>query len=312
MKILSLMLMIGLLLATAACDDAFIDPFDNDERYYTIYGFLDVRETEHAVRVIPVTRFPERITTTTGPQAFIDAMVTSTDLHTGETILWRHSLDKLSDGTYGHIYRATFIVQTGRTYRLEVQRSDGKTASAETRVPYISEAAYYERGPVEISLDSSVVTQEIYIPNVPSLWNIEAVYLMSNEAFAEGTLNGRFFIPYGRAGVRTDDGGWRFTLQISEDQTRVRAEIDSFRQQGVYDNSPLVMESMGVQIRILDANWDPPEGVFDPEVLAQPGTLSNVENGHGFWGSVGLYRQEWQVSPAFSRMLGYRGGGNRS
>ncbi|MFB3133259.1 MAG: DUF4249 family protein, partial [Rhodothermales bacterium] len=153
MKILSLMLMIGLLLATAACDDAFIDPFDNDERYYTIYGFLDVRQTEHAVRVIPVTRFPERITTTTDPQSSIDATVTSTDLHTGATIIWRHSLDKLSDGTYGHIYRATFIVQTGRTYRLEVQRSDGKTASAETRVPYISEAAYYELGPVEISLD---------------------------------------------------------------------------------------------------------------------------------------------------------------
>ena len=102
MKILSLMLMIGLLLATASCDDTFIDPFDNDARYYTIYGFLDVRETEHAVRVIPVTRFPERITSTSGPQSSIDATVTSTDLHTGATIIWRHNLEKLSDGTYGH------------------------------------------------------------------------------------------------------------------------------------------------------------------------------------------------------------------
>ena len=144
MKILSLMLMIGLLLATAACDDTFIDPFDNDARYYTIYGFLDVRETEHAVRVIPVTRFPERITTTTGDQSSIDATVTSTDLHTGATIIWRHSLDKLSDGTYGHIYRATFLVQTGRTYRLDVKRSDGKTASADSRLgpePMISRSS---------------------------------------------------------------------------------------------------------------------------------------------------------------------------
>ena len=47
--ILTACLLAGLLLAVAACDDTFIDPFDNDERYYTIYGFLDAVETEHAV-----------------------------------------------------------------------------------------------------------------------------------------------------------------------------------------------------------------------------------------------------------------------
>lgn len=298
-------LLAGLLLVTASCDDTFIDPFDNNERYYTIYGFLDVRQTEHSVRIIPVTRFPERITSPLDDQATLDGVVTSTDLVTGETIIWRHTLEKLDDGTYGHIFRSSFLVQPGRRYRLEVKRSDGVTATAETKVPYISNSMYYELSPLEISADSSVVTQEVFIPNVPSLWNIQAVYLMTNQSLEEGTLNGRFFVPYGRIGERTDDGGWRFTLTITEDQIPVREEITEFQRQGVYSNTPIAMESMGVQIQMLDANWDPPEGAFDPEVLAQPGTLSNVENGYGFWGSIGLFRQEWNINPTTSSLFGW-------
>ena len=297
-------------MVTASCDDTFIDPFDNDGEFYTIYGYLDVLDAEHAVRVIPVTRFPERITSPTDDQATIDAVVTSTDLRTGETIRWRHSLEQLDDETYGHIFRGTFLVQPGRTYRLEVRRSDGATATAETTVPFISDAARFTLDPIQISPDS-VITQDVFLSGVPSPWNIESLYLMGDN-FADvqffAPIQSRFYVSYGRSGERTADDGWSFRLTISEDQASVRAEIDSLRNLGVYDpNSLLVLRSMGVRIRVLDANWDPPEGVFDPEVLAQPGTLSNVENGHGFWGSIGVYTQEWDVTDAFSMMLGYQG-----
>ena len=298
--ILLLLLALGL-----ACNDGVVDPFDNDGRYFTIYGFLDVLETSHAVRVVPVTRVPQIITEPDDPRAEIDAVVRSTDLTTGEVTRWRHALERLDDGTYGHVFRAAFLVQPGRAYRLEVSRNDGKTASAETRVPYIGEAALFERSPVAFSADSAVVTQDVYMPGVASPWHIETVYLLTNARVDEGSLNGRFFVPYGRAGERTADGGWRLQLTLSADQGPVRAELDAFAQQGVYDTTVVVLESMGVQIRMLDANWDPPEGVFDPEVLAQPGALSNVENGYGFWGSVGLYRQEWIVPASLSRALGY-------
>ena len=83
MKILRPILLIGLLFVTASCGDTFIDPFDNDDQFFTIYGYLDVIQTEHAVRVIPVTRTPEHITSPSDGQATIDAVVTSTDLSTG-------------------------------------------------------------------------------------------------------------------------------------------------------------------------------------------------------------------------------------
>ena len=308
-KTLRPILLIGLLLATASCDDTAVDPFENDSRFFTIYGYLDVLETEHSVRVIPITRFPERIESPSDDQATIDAVVTSTDLRTGQTIRWQHSLEKLSDDAYAHIFRASFLVQPGTPYRLEVRRSDGATATAETKVPFISDAARFRLDPAQVTPDS-VITQDVYLSGVPSPWNIESLYLMGDNFAGDefAPIQSRFYVSYGRSGERTDDEGWHVRLSISEDQASVRAEIDSLRSLNVYDpNSLLVLRSMGVRIRVLDANWDPPEGEFDPEVLAQPGTLSNVENGHGFWGSIGLYTQEWDVTDEFSMLLGYKG-----
>ena len=308
-KALCPIFLIGLLLVTASCDDTTVDPFENNGQFFTIYGYIDALETEHSVRVIPITRFPEIIESPSDDQATIDAVVTSTNLFTGQTTRWQHSLEKLSDDTYAHIFRASFLVQPGTPYRLEVRRSDGATATAETTVPFITEAARFRLDPVQISLDS-VITQDVYMTGVPSPWQIESLYLMGDNLAGDefAPIQSRFYVSYGRSGERTDDDGWHFRITISEDQASVRAEIDSLRNLAVYDpNSLLVLRSMGVRIRVLDENWDPPEGEFDPEVLAQPGTLSNVENGLGFWGSIGLYTQEWCVTDEFSMMLGYPG-----
>ena len=97
-----------------SCDDTAIDPFSNDGKYFTVYGYLDILETQHEVRVIPVTRRGAVIETPTSSNANIDAVVTSTDLTTGETRRWGYTLEQLDDGTYGHIFRSTFILQPGR------------------------------------------------------------------------------------------------------------------------------------------------------------------------------------------------------
>lgn len=287
------------LFAGTSCDDSFIDPFENEDRFFTVYGFLDVLEVSHAVRVIPVTRHAERITDPADPQAAIDARVVSTDLLSGETVAWTHALERLEDGTFGHVFRARFIVRPGRTYRLEVIRSDGVRTTAETTVPSIPDAALFRLAPPLFSADSTVVTQEIDMPRITSPWAIQAVYL-----YGGGIVNRRVFVPYGRAGGRTGDG-WHLTLNISADQPAVRAAIAEDLAAGrLAEGGPVFLTAMGLQLRVLDQNWDPPEGVFDPEVLAQPGALTNVEHGYGFWGSIGLYIQEWYAGD-LSEALGY-------
>ena len=290
----------ALCVASIGCSDTTIDPFDNEERYYSIYGFLDQMESEHTVRVVPITRFAEEINTPTDPGATIDAEVFSTDLTTGQRLRWTHELEYLEDGTYGHVFKARFMVQPGRSYRLEVIRSDGKRALAETRVPAPHEINIVKRGPVEYRDDSTRFFQDLTIPGIPSPWDLSAIYMWD-----AGLGTKRIYAPYGRKGERTDDGGWTFRVNISEDQVAVREFAQFMIDRGyMQEGDRHSVTSMGVRIRVLDQAWDPPEGIFDPEVLAQPGTMSNVENGYGFFGSIGMFEDWWRVEE-HSRDWGY-------
>lgn len=288
-----------LLLLLAGCEDTLIDPFNNDGKYFTIYGYLDALERNHEVRVIPITRRGQKITNPENPQSQLDAEVRSIDMLSGQTVQWTHYLERLDDGTYAHIFRASFLVTAGATYRLEVERSDGIMVYAETRVPIVNNAALFEAEPVYFSEDSSLVYQDIHIPEIDSPWDIQAIYLWGG-----GPINRRVFVPYGRRGQRSEDGGWDLRVNISEDQAVVKENILNSRIQGFENPVQVNLSAMGVQMRVLDENWDPPEGLFDPELLADPDRLTNVVNGYGFWGSVGLYRQEWNAC-VLSGVLGY-------
>ena len=298
-----------LVVLVAGCGETSIDPFDNDEKYFTVYGFLDQLETNHAVRVIPITRNAERILTPTEDNR-IDARVFSIDQTTGQIREWTHEFEELEDGTYGHVFRARFLIQPGRRYRLEIVRADGKMSWAETQVPTVPDAALLERGPVDFNADSTEARQTIVIPRIPSPWNINSIHLLNNQNVGlpggtGGALQAFFFVPYGRSGHRTADGGWQITLNLTQDTRTVRKTVADYRAQGAYDDTPESVLAMGVQVRILDAGWDPPEGIFDPEILAQPGVLSNVEHGLGYFGSIGIYRQEWPVERPLAKALGY-------
>lgn len=283
-----------------ACSETLIDPFENEERYYTIWGYIDQLSTEHSVRVVPVTRFPEDIQSSFDDDAQIDAEVYSTDLVTGERRRWNHTLKKLEDGTYGHIFSSQFIVNPKRSYRLEVIRSDGKKAWAETTVPGVHSDTLLVRSPIVWENDSSLVYQDFEIPGIPSPWEIQAIYRWEG-----GTAKQNVYVPYGRSGERTAEGSWKVRVNISEDQPKVWEWVQWAIDRGMLEpGGTHLLYAMGLQVRILDKNWDPPEGIFDPEVLAQPSVMSNVSNGYGFFGSVGLYTQEWNTA-AISRALGY-------
>jgi len=287
-------------LGLTGCNDTVIDPFENSGHYFTVYGYLDFRETNHSIRVIPVTRRAEKISGAADVHATIDAEVVTTDLNSGERVRWNHTLSQLEDGTFGHVFIATFMVHQAHTYRLEVIRSDGITASAETKVPSIGKPNLFELGPEVFSADSTELFQNIHIPEISSPWQMEVAYLGGRA----GT-NQRENVAYHRAGGRAPDGGWNVTIRISDDQEAVRENVQEiFRLSGFEPNTPVGIHSMGIRVHMLDDNWDPPGGIFDPEKLAVPGTLSNVKNGYGFFGSVGVYQQLWNIEH-LSVALGY-------
>jgi hypothetical protein len=136
--------------------------------------------------------------------------------------------------------------------------------------------------PYEVSPDSGLVGR-VRLPEVESPWDVVVTY----------DLQGRFVrLPYGRPGNKSENGGWEFNIDMGADAPRMRSYF------GLDSSTPLpLLHAILLQVRVLDANWDPPRGIFDPELLAQPGSLSNVVNGNGFWGGVGLYQYVWNAPP---------------
>ena len=65
------------------------------------------------------------------------------------------------------------------------------------------------------------------------------------------------------------------------------------------------LAGLGLRITLLDEAFVPPGGAFDPDVLSQPGTLSNVENGFGFVGSIGRCSVEWLLADTSAKALRY-------
>jgi len=269
-----LIVVLVLVVSPLSCSDPLIDPFQNDSMYFTVYGYLDEQSLSQAIRVIPVTRRNATIFSPSDLNAQIDAVVTTTDLSTGQVTTWTHNLDQLTDGTFAHIYRASFNIRTGRRYRLEIVRNDGKMTTAETHVPSFSSRRVQVGDRHVDSLGSAL--QDLVLPDVPSPWDIQVIYRFPFP----------IYLPYGRVGKADGENDWRFTIHIDDDIERLAT---------IREMNPgeIQWSSMGVQIQILDDKWDPPLDIFDPEVLAQPNALTNVENGYGFFGSVSLLQDGW-------------------
>jgi hypothetical protein len=93
------------------------------------------------------------------------------------------------------------------------------------------------------------------------------------------------------------DGDLFFTLNLTADRTLLADSIDLARN---------ALMGIGMEITSLDDDFVPPGGVFDPEILVQPGTFSNVTNGFGYIGSVARFRAEWTLSDESLRALRYQ------
>ncbi len=116
---------------------------------------------------------------------------------------------------------------------------------------------------------------------VPNLIRLEVSYSFKFKTFA-GIQRDVATISYQGSQIKTLTG-WRVDLNIARDQRTIQEELR--RQINIDANAGIKI--IGIEVRMIAANaeWNPPDGVFDMEVLVQPGTLTNVKNGFGFVGA---------------------------
>lgn len=213
--------------------------------------------------------------------------MTSTDLHTGEAVVWEDSLIAFGEGRFGHVFHAAFRPVYGRTYRVEVRRSDGAVSSAEVTVPPLVEPL-----PLEAERSGTIVLASLW-PGTPELTGPHVTYVLEDASCNRHIVT----LPASRP-AEPFEFGWRVETDLLEDAGAVRESLAPLANLG------LVAVRIGALVS--SSNWYPPGGVFDPEVLVDPNAFTNVRNGFGFVGAGYELAVPVEVPAAYRNQAGFR------
>lgn len=277
-------------MCTAACEES-VDPIIGSDYPFTIWGFMNAGADTQNVRVYAISNaLPLEGETS------IDASVYSTDLTTGERREWTYKTVFFDSLMTGHIFWSPFRALNEHRYRLEVVRSDGAASSAEVTVP---EAVDFE---IDIE-ENQIVFPVRIVGDAPNLVGPKVTYSAVNIPPSNVWPVGSALypavvfpvtIPYEEALEQTADG-WSLTINIVQDTVNVRNEFRGncliTHPEGSAPN--VWIRSMEFTAVAADSSWNPPGGVFDPDILAVPGSMSNVKNGYGFFGAGEGIRHQW-------------------
>ena len=289
----------------AGCEES-VDPIIGSEYPFTLWGFMNSGADTQYVRVFPISGDIGFDSTSS-----LDARVFSTDLTTGEQREWDYKTVRFDSLGSGHVFWSPFRAEFEHRYRLEVVRSDGAASVVEVTVP------------PEVDVELDVYLQGVSIPiriegDTPNLVGPKVTYNAINvppsNAWPPGTpifppVLHSVTVPYDDE-LRTTSDGWRLTVNMVNDTAAV---FGDFRANCLITSprfsAPNVwLRSMEFSVVAADSAWRPPGGVFDPNVLAVPGTMSNVENGYGFYGAGQGIRHEWAPTPEAREQAGYNFG----
>ncbi len=263
----------------SACEEDVVAVLGTDLPF-SMFGVLTPQSDTQWVRVFPIEGTLEPASP--GP---LDARFTSTDLLTGETRVWKDSLIQEENGQFAHVYWSPFVAAFGSTYRLEVERSDGAGSQVAVQVPGPATLVMPQRTQLAPALLAVFVQGE-----VPNLIRIEVTY-----RYRFRTPAG---IEVGEATVAVEGkhrrvtGGWVIDLTPRADLRELQRLLEQ-QSISVDDRIGLKLAKLTLRLIVANAEWDPPGGSFEPDVLVQPGTLSNVENGFGFVGAGYRLRETW-------------------
>jgi hypothetical protein len=291
------LLSLVLILALVSCRDTVIDPFENVNRRFTVYGYLNPLDTLQTVRIIPVSRRNEPLVAAEESFSSIDAEVFSVDLTAFTVNEWTHSLKRFPDNSVGHFFTGNFPVHPGHTYRLIITRVDGATTTAQTTVPNSPAGINVDRSDAYLN-PSLGYSQDITISGDAKIWDFQTIYRVIGTGFSAAVI-----VPFGETNPNVGTGPWTVTLPISQDQSTVAETIAGVRSED--GDAGIALIGMGLLFRIVDDHWASYMDQTDSQLLSRGDHESNVVNGAGFWGSMGLVLHEWGIRPELSEALGY-------
>ncbi|MEL6445630.1 MAG: hypothetical protein AAF089_14610 [Bacteroidota bacterium] len=270
--------LLALALASSGCETS-LDPFEETDVRFSVFGYLDVSADTQFVRV---SELRESIFLTDE----LDAVVVLEEVSGATRTELRDSLLTFTSGTRVHAPWTAVPIAPSSTYRLSVTASDGSSASATIQTPAPSPEPFLNAGVTEASNAMNPPNlQAISIPGVEKLADLRIEYVLAE-------TGSRVTVSY-LDQVRRDPNG---VLQLGFD---AYADVQQQVTGGTAGFCPS-LESAAVFIATTTDAW-PDFALIDLERLVLPGTVSNVEGGLGFVGGVATQRRPWlALTLAFS------------
>ena len=259
-----------------------VNPFIGTEFPYTVWGIVNPKADTQAVRVFTIDDILKLI-----PADPLDATVAVIDIDGGRRYMLEDSTIQLPNGDFRHIFWSDFDVEFGNRYRVEVERSDGlMTVSEDVQVP--SPAAIQVLEPNLNAISEILLPLEIQ-GDPPSMPRIDAyydTYAVSSEGVARES--NPVSVDYSGKPIFRD-GVWQLSIDLRQDFLTIREDFNDKEIGGV-----ICVSDIRVDVHVANAEWASPTGEFDPNFLVEPGTLSNIENGFGFFGAGYVESVTWE------------------
>jgi hypothetical protein len=274
----------------AACSEV-VTPFVSSDRQYSLFGTLEMDRDTQFVRVVIISQDIEFAETAALPVVF-----RSHDLNSGDVVVWEDSVFYF-DGRPGHVFWAPLRIQSGHTYRIEVDPNDSDllTAAVTTAPPDVRGLVLDENLEVHEIDGTPSGTQRVVWQGVQAKPFRIDIWYRFLAAVRAPFVDIR--IPTEPVSAASEDAhGWEIRVDLRQDHETLEDLIDV---------KSVALMGIGVEIVLLDEGFAPPGGTFDPDILSQPGAFSNVENGFGFIGIVGRFAIEWSLERESLDELGY-------
>ena len=274
-RILSLLLILPVAAGVSACDNSISPLADDAERIFAIHGYLDSEADTHYVRVSAL-----RETVLAEDPPLEGVVVQSREAASEDVVGWSLVPEDPGGGVPGRLFAGAFDPRSGAEYVLEVLRDGEVLASATTVVP---DDPILVPGPP--GGDSLQYRQAVVIDGI----NEKPLTLkMRYEVFAPDADSAEtVLLDYDQAGELAGTG-WQFHVFLRQDQVSLRRRL------GVPDEGP------ALGLRRIGAVFTIPSAEFD-----NPDEPTNLENAHGFFGSIGRHELSWTLTPEAVAFIGY-------
>ncbi|MBT8400547.1 MAG: DUF4249 domain-containing protein [Rhodothermia bacterium] len=262
----------------AACDTG-VDRFSDAESdfAFNVSGAIATESDTQFVRV-------QRIRNTVEPlPGDLNAVVTLSETNSGRAVTMTDSLVSLGDGNIDHLLFAVFDVSAGFLYRLRIEGTDGDIATATTTVPDKPSLAV-----APATVVGARTTQAVSWNGLTKTPENAVVFYRVARSEAEQPQIVEF--PYTLRGRLVRDG-WIAELRLSDDLRIVRQQLEIPQ-----DDDQAVFHGVSMRLRIPSPEWS---GGLEGR---------NIEGGVGFFGSVGVFTERWNIGEGAIDNLGFING----